>query len=226
MRQSPSFPPSHRTYNKRILNHYHHFQLSSSKRDEISSLDKLLNVKTSSDEFEENIQGEDINENNNKQKEVRVYREITVELSTDEGADLSIRVQSASSRVICSTRRTPLGIVIEPTSRGVEVVEVTDIESALKKGDVIRAVSAMVPTMKYPKNNILMGGVGRPGFDRKIFTIRSAMEIREQILEEDDDIEAIDKVISNEFETCLKAIQSNARAGDYEVVVVVERILT
>lgn len=102
----------------------------------------------------------------------------------------------------------------------------TDIESALKKGDVIRAVSAMVPTMKYPKNNILMGGVGRPGFDRKIFTIRSAMEIREQILEEDDDIEAIDKVISNEFETCLKAIQSNARAGDYEVVVVVERILT
>ena len=34
----------------------------------------------------------------------------------------------------------------------------------MRVGDVVRAVSAAVPVMKYPAGNLLMGGIGRPGF--------------------------------------------------------------
>ena len=54
-------------------------------------------------------------------------------------------------------------------------------------------------------------------------TVRSALEIREEEEEEDEDEERLLRLIDMEFETCLKAIQSNGKAGDYEVVLVVER---
>ena len=78
----------------------------------------------------------------------------------------------------------------------------------------------MIPTMKYGQGNLLLGGNGRPGFKRVMCTVRSALEILE---EEEEDEERLLRLIDVEFETCLKAIQSNSKAGDYEVVLVVER---
>jgi len=39
----------------------------------------------------------------------------------------------------------------------------------IRAGDVLRACSAMIPEMKYPATNVLLGGGGRPGFRRVLF---------------------------------------------------------
>jgi len=150
-----------------------------------------------------------------------VFREITVKLDEETAADLSVRVQSASSRVVQNTQYPPLGIVLEPTREGVKITEVTDASSPFKENDIVRAVSGMIPTMKFSQGNLLLGGNGRPGFNRVMCTVRSALEIKEEEIEENE--ERLLQSIDMEFETCLKAIQSNGKAGDYEVVLVVER---
>jgi hypothetical protein len=151
-----------------------------------------------------------------------VFREITVKLDEETAADLSVRVQSASSRVVQNTQYPPLGIVLEPTREGVKITEVTDASSPFKENDIVRAVSGMIPTMKYGQGNLLLGGNGRPGFNRVMCTVRSALEIKEEEEIEENE-ERLLQSIDMEFETCLKAIQSNGKAGDYEVVLVVER---
>ena len=113
-------------------------------------------------------------------------------------------------------------MIVEPTRDGVKITEVTDASSPFRANDIIRAVSGMIPTMKYGQGNLLLGGNGRPGFKRVMCTVRSALEIREEEEEEEDE-ESLLRLIDVEFETCLKAIQSNSKAGDYEVVLVVER---
>ncbi len=148
-----------------------------------------------------------------------VFREITATLDEETAANVSVRVQSASSRVVQHAQYPPLGIIIEPTQYGVEITEVTDTSSPFKEGDIIKAVSGMIPTMKYGQGNLLLGGNGRPGFNRVMCTVRSALEIREREVDE----EMLKLLIDVEFETCLKAIRSNGKAGDYEVVLVVER---
>ena len=148
-----------------------------------------------------------------------VFREITATLDEETAANVSVRVQSASSRVVQHAQYPPLGIIIEPTQYGVEITEVTDTSSPFKEGDIIKAVSGMIPTMKYGQGNLLLGGNGRPGFNRVMCTVRSALEIREREVDE----ERLKLLIDVEFETCLKAIRSNGKAGDYEVVLVVER---
>ena len=150
-----------------------------------------------------------------------VFREITVKLDEETAANLSVRVQSASSRVVQNTQYPPLGIVLEPTREGVQITEVTDASSPFKENDIVRAVSGMIPTMKYGQGNLMLGGNGRPGFNRVMCTVRSALEIKEEEIEENE--ERLLQSIDMEFETCLKAIQSNGKAGDYEVVLVVER---
>ena len=148
-----------------------------------------------------------------------VFREITATLDEETAANVSVRVHSASSRVVQHAQYPPLGIIIEPTQYGVEITEVTDTSSPFKEGDIIKAVSGMIPTMKYGQGNLLLGGNGRPGFNRVMCTVRSALEIREREVDE----ERLKLLIDVEFETCLKAIRSNGKAGDYEVVLVVER---
>jgi len=130
-------------------------------------------------------------------------------------------VQSASSRVVQNTKYPPLGIVLQPTREGVKITEVTDASSPFKENDIVRAVSGMIPTMKFGQANLLLGGNGRPGFNRVMCTVRSALEIKEEEIVENE--ERLLQSIDMEFETCLKAIQSNGKAGDYEVVLVVER---
>ena len=148
-----------------------------------------------------------------------MFREITATLDEETAANVSVRVHSASSRVVQHAQYPPLGIIIEPTQYGVEITEVTDTSSPFKEGDIIKAVSGMIPTMKYGQGNLLLGGNGRPGFNRVMCTVRSALEIREREVDE----ERLKLLIDVEFETCLKAIRSNGKAGDYEVVLVVER---
>jgi hypothetical protein len=155
-------------------------------------------------------------------KPVVVVRDITVNLDEETAINVSVRVDSASSRVVHYSQYPPLGVIVEPTRDGVKITEVTDASSPFRANDIIRAVSGMIPTMKYGQGNLLLGGNGRPGFKRVMCTVRSALEIREEEEEEEDE-ERLLRLIDVEFETCLKAIQSNSKAGDYEVVLVVER---
>jgi hypothetical protein len=155
-------------------------------------------------------------------KPVVVVRDITVNLDEETAINVSVRVDRASSRVVHYSQYPPLGVIVEPTRDGVKITEVTDASSPFRANDIIRAVSGMIPTMKYGQGNLLLGGNGRPGFKRVMCTVRSALEIREEEEEEEDE-ERLLRLIDVEFETCLKAIQSNSKAGDYEVVLVVER---
>ena len=110
---------------------------------------------------------------------------------------MSFRVQSASSRVVQNTRYPPLGIVLEPTREGVKITEVTDASSPFKENDIVRAVSGMIPTMKYGQGNLLLGGNGRPGFNRVMCTVRSALEIKEEEERITPDADAIGIIIGS-----------------------------
>ena len=196
--------------------------------DELNALDMLLRGRgeeatmstSSSDENEDEQSAE--KKKPMTTKPVVVVRDITVNLDEETAINVSVRVDSASSRVVHYSQYPPLGVIVEPTRDGVKITEVTDASSPFRANDIIRAVSGMIPTMKYEQGNLLLGGNGRPGFKRVMYTVRSALEIREEEEEEEDE-ERLLRLIDVEFETCLKAIQSNSKAGDYEVVLVVER---
>jgi hypothetical protein len=197
---------------------------NNNNKSELSSLDKLLLGKSSNEEEATTTTTTTTatTTSNDTSTKPPVFREITVKLDEETAANLSVRVQSASSRVVQNTKYPPLGIVLEPTREGVKITEVTDASSPFKENDIVRAVSGMVPTMKFSQGNLLLGGNGRPGFNRVMCTVRSALEIKEEEEIEENE-ERLLQSIDMEFETCLKAIQSNGKAGDYEVVLVVER---
>ena len=189
----------------------------------LDALDAVLGGTPSSSSSSKTDVGEEMDQGNvaltSSSRPHFVFREITATLDEETAANVSVRVHSASSRVVQHAQYPPLGIIIEPTQYGVEITEVTDTSSPFKEGDIIKAVSGMIPTMKYGQGNLLLGGNGRPGFNRVMCTVRSALEIREREVDE----ERLKLLIDVEFETCLKAIRSNGKAGDYEVVLVVER---
>ena len=191
--------------------------------DALDALDAVLRGTPSSSSSSKTDVGEEMDQGNvaltSSSRPHFVFREITATLDEETAANVSVRVHSASSRVVQHAQYPPLGIIIEPTQYGVEITEVTDTSSPFKEGDIIKAVSGMIPTMKYGQGNLLLGGNGRPGFNRVMCTVRSALEIREREVDE----ERLKLLIDVEFETCLKAIRSNGKAGDYEVVLVVER---
>ena len=189
--------------------------------DALDALDAVLRGTPSSSSSSKTDVGEEMDQGNVAltSRPHFVFREITATLDEETAANVSVRVHSASSRVVQHAQYPPLGIIIEPTQYGVEITEVTDTSSPFKEGDIIKAVSGMIPTMKYGQGNLLLGGNGRPGFNRVMCTVRSALEIREREVDE----ERLKLLIDVEFETCLKAIRSNGKAGDYEVVLVVER---
>jgi hypothetical protein len=143
-----------------------------------------------------------------------VVREVTVELDPPENiAVAKIPVDSASTRVVQATMSPPLGIVFEESSDGnIVVTEVLPEGNAARvggvtTGDVLRACSAMIPEMKYGQGNLLLGGNGRPGFRRVLFMVPRGEEYRE--------------VLS--FDQTMGAVMSNAKAGDFDVTVVLER---
>jgi hypothetical protein len=90
-----------------------------------------------------------------------------------------------------------------------EVLPGSNAEKAggIVTGDVLRACSAMIPEMKYPRTNVLLGGGGRPGFRRVLFMVPSGSKFRASV----------------SFDQTMGAISSNARAGDFDVTVVCER---
>ena len=65
----------------------------------------------------------------------------------------------------------------------------------------------MIAEMVYPQGNVLLGGVGRPGYRRVLFTVATGDDFRP--------IQA--------FDQAMKAIMSNAKAGDNDVAIVCER---
>lgn len=143
-----------------------------------------------------------------------VVREATVELDPpDNIAVAKIPVDSASTRVVQATMSPPLGIVFEESGDGdIVVTELLPEGNAARvggvaTGDVLRACSAMIPEMKYGQGNLLLGGNGRPGFRRVLFMVPRGEEYKE--------------VLS--FDQTMGAVMSNAKAGDFDVTVVLER---
>lgn len=144
----------------------------------------------------------------------RTVRECTVELTEDTAARLELEVSSASARLIRATMRSPLGIVFEEIEGEITVVEFFDqsdtlgpISKGIKIGDVLRATSAMTREMSYGKLGILGGGNGRPTWKRVMYTVAYGTD-------ELDDVT---------FDQAMKAIGSNAKAGDFDVELVFER---
>jgi len=144
----------------------------------------------------------------------RVTREVEVVLTETTAARVSLTVRDATSRLVRATMRSPLGIVFEDVDGDIVVAEFYDESDlgprgrGIKIGDVLRATSAMTPTMQYPKLNVIGGGVGRPGWRRVMYTCACARDGN------------LDDVT---FDQAMKAIGSNAKAGDYDVELVFER---
>jgi hypothetical protein len=140
-------------------------------------------------------------------------REMTIPLDDEKLAVLSLEVPSARHRLVRATMRSPLGIVFEATEDGkivaVEFFDQSELGpsgAGVKIGDVLRATSAMVPEMQYPAFNVIGGGVGRPGFRRVMYTVGYGETLNDAT-----------------FDQAMKAIGSNAKAGDYDVELVFER---
>jgi hypothetical protein len=139
-------------------------------------------------------------------------REMTIPLDDEKLAVLSLEVPSASHRLVRATMRSPLGIVFEATDDGkivaVEFFDQSELGpsgAGVKIGDVLRATSAMIPEMQYPAFNVIGGGVGRPGFRRIMYEV------------------GYGNLSDAMFDQAMKAIGSNAKAGDYDVELVFER---
>lgn len=140
-------------------------------------------------------------------------REMTIPLDDEKLAVLSLEVPSASHRLVRATMRSPLGIVFEATDDGkivaVEFFDQSELGPSgygVKIGDVLRATSAMIPEMQYPAFNVIGGGVGRPGFRRVMYEVGYGETLSDAT-----------------FDQAMKAIGSNAKAGDYDVELVFER---
>eukprot|EP00959_Pyramimonas_sp_CCMP1952_P282098 5896482-Pyramimonas_sp.AAC.1 len=151
--------------------------------DRPSSLDALEKMFTNQKDSKESVADESeasVSENEG---------EVTVNIPSLGGEDdlpmraVFRRCVSASSSVMAVELELPLGFVMEETAEEepkdklyqVFVSEVLPDSNAarggVKPGDVIRAVSACVPIMKYPPGNLLLGGVGRPGFRQVLVDI-------------------------------------------------------
>lgn len=145
-----------------------------------------------------------------------VRREVVVELDAEDAnvAMASFAVRSASARIVQVTIPPPVGIAFEEDDDDGEIVVAEVVEGSnaaavggVAVGDVLRATSAMIPEMKYPMGNLFLGGVGRPGFRRVLFTIPVG--------------EAYAPGAT--FDDAMGAIFSNKKAGDFDVVLVLER---
>jgi hypothetical protein len=143
-----------------------------------------------------------------------VSRAVDVALDDDVVARVELEVRSATSRLTRATMKSPLGIVFEDVDGDIAVVEFYDESDlgprgrGIREGDVLRATSAMIPEMRYPKLNVIGGGVGRPGWRRVMYTCASSQDGN------------LDDVT---FDQAMKAIGSNAKAGNYDVELVFER---
>ena len=143
-----------------------------------------------------------------------VSRAVDVALDDDVVARVELEVRSATSRLTRATMKSPLGIVFEDVDGDIAVVEFYDEcdlgprGRGIREGDVLRATSAMIPEMRYPKLNMIGGGVGRPGWRRVMYTCASSQDGN------------LDDVT---FDQAMKAIGSNAKAGNYDVELVFER---
>jgi len=143
-----------------------------------------------------------------------VSRAVDVALDDDVVAQVELEVRSATSRLTRATMKSPLGIVFEDVDGDIAVVEFYDESDlgprgrGIREGDVLRATSAMIPEMRYPKLNVIGGGVGRPGWRRVMYTCASSQDGN------------LDDVT---FDQAMKAIGSNAKAGNYDVELVFER---
>jgi len=140
-------------------------------------------------------------------------REMTIPLDDEKLAVLSLEVPSASHRLVRATMRSPLGIVFEAREDGkivaVEFFDQSELGpsgAGVKIGDILRATSAMIPEMQYPAFNVIGGGVGRPGFRRVMYEVGYGETLSDAT-----------------FDQAMKAIGSNAKAGDYDVELVFER---
>ena len=114
-------------------------------------------------------------------------REVTVELEPPDNVALAkIDVNSPSTRVVQANIVPPLGISFEENGDEIVVTEVlpgsaAELEGTIKAGDVLRATSAMIPEMKYPQGNLILGGVGRPGFRRVLFMVPRGDEYKKVV---------------------------------------------
>ena len=144
-----------------------------------------------------------------------VSRAVDVALDDDVVARVELEVRSATSRLTRATMKSPLGIVFEDVDGDIAVVEFYDESDlgprgrGIREGDVLRATSAMIPEMRYPKLNVIGGGVGRPGWRRVMYTCASSQSTV-----------TLDDAT---FDQAMKAIGSNAKAGNYDVELVFER---
>lgn len=145
-----------------------------------------------------------------------IVREVTVELEPpDNVAVASFEVASASTRVVQSVIAPPLGIAFEESAAGeivvAEIVPGSNAERAgagsVAVGDVLRACSAMIPEMKYGVGGLMLGGNGRPGFRRVLFVAPAGDDFNTGV----------------SFDQTMAALISNAKAGNFEVNLVVER---
>lgn len=145
-----------------------------------------------------------------------IVREVTVELEPpDNVAVASFEVASASTRVVQSVIAPPLGIAFEESAAGeivvAEIVPGSNAERAgagsVAVGDVLRACSAMIPEMKYGVGGLMLGGNGRPGFRRVLFVAPAGDDFKTGV----------------SFDQTMAALISNAKAGNFEVNLVVER---
>lgn len=144
----------------------------------------------------------------------KTMRSCEIELDSETVARVELEVASASSRLIRATTRAPLGIVFEDVAGAITVVEFYDQSPSqgpqskgIKIGDVLRATSAMVQELSYGKLGILGGGNGRPTWRRVVFKCACGA----------------DELDDAAFDQAMKAIGSNAKAGDYDVELVFER---
>ena len=67
--------------------------------------------------------------------------------------------------------------------------------------------SAMIPEMKYSPGGLMLGGNGRPGFRRVLFVAPTGDDFAPGV----------------SFDQTMAALVSNAKAGNFEVNLVVER---
>ncbi|EEH60955.1 uncharacterized protein MICPUCDRAFT_50648 [Micromonas pusilla CCMP1545] len=189
-------------------------------RDALRALDKLV-PGTTADEARrepppERADGDDASTSRDEGGIGIVRREVVVELDAEDAnvAMASFAVRSASARIVQVTIPPPVGIAFEEDDDDGEIVVAEVVEGSnaaavggVAVGDVLRATSAMIPEMKYPMGNLFLGGVGRPGFRRVLFTIPVG--------------EAYAPGAT--FDDAMGAIFSNKKAGDFDVVLVLER---
>ena len=193
--------------------------ISTASRDALRALDKLV-PGTTADEARrepppERADGDAASTSRDDGVGI-VRREVVVELDAEDAnvATASFAVRSASARIVQVTIPPPVGIAFEEDDDDGEIVVAEVVEGSnaaavggVAVGDVLRATSAMIPEMKYPMGNLFLGGVGRPGFRRVLFTIPVG--------------EAYAPGAT--FDDAMGAIFSNKKAGDFDVVLVLER---